>query len=380
MEAHENADAEEIIEMGTSMDTNINETENNEIEEKIVEVNEWTELDKIEAVQEVEEIEEVHEKIEDAHGEIEKVYEEIEEVPEPEKIVLKPGAQLAARREEMGMTQEQVADRLKMTLRKVRELEEDTFVDTHGVAITRGFIRAYSKVLHIDSDPLVAMFADASTQAIKYVPEQRREMAEPYVHSQPSYSDGRGRKKKSRKTVAYILFVIVLIAALVVGRNKGLLTFDFKKKTNTVKNGEQVVKPVASASDSNAPKEPGTALQEAQKNTTAAPAADGAQQATPAVPNAVPANANANTNANAAPLENALMVNFSAHTWIQVLRADSSVLFEYKGSPGDVQKIEIKEPVTLVVGDAASVQVEFRGSVITLQTNDRNAEARVDLK
>ncbi|HEY5801698.1 MAG TPA: helix-turn-helix transcriptional regulator, partial [Burkholderiaceae bacterium] len=69
----------------------------------------------------------------------------------------KPGTVLSRQREALGWSVEQVAEQLKMAPRQVLALEADDYAALPGLAIVRGFIRAYAKILKIDAAPLVAM-------------------------------------------------------------------------------------------------------------------------------------------------------------------------------------------------------------------------------
>jgi cytoskeleton protein RodZ len=68
-----------------------------------------------------------------------------------------PGAALAAAREAMGLTVEQVADQLKLAPRQVVAIEQGDYASLPNRAVTRGFIRAYAKAMRLDPVPLVAM-------------------------------------------------------------------------------------------------------------------------------------------------------------------------------------------------------------------------------
>ena len=70
-----------------------------------------------------------------------------------------PGRTLAAQREAMGWTVEQVADQLKLAVRQVVALEAGDYASLPGPAVVRGFVRAYAKIVKLDAVPLVAMIA-----------------------------------------------------------------------------------------------------------------------------------------------------------------------------------------------------------------------------
>ncbi|MBC7655825.1 MAG: helix-turn-helix domain-containing protein, partial [Frankiaceae bacterium] len=74
--------------------------------------------------------------------------------PDPTGI---PGQTLAAQREAMGWTVEQVADQLKLAVRQVVALEAGDYASLPSPAVTRGFVRAYAKIVKLDPVPLVAL-------------------------------------------------------------------------------------------------------------------------------------------------------------------------------------------------------------------------------
>src|SRR3569623_1232196 len=74
----------------------------------------------------------------------------------PNRQSISPGALLAACRQERGWTVEQVASQLNLAPRQIAALESDDYSALPGMAIVRGFIRAYAKLLKIDPSPMLA--------------------------------------------------------------------------------------------------------------------------------------------------------------------------------------------------------------------------------
>jgi len=77
--------------------------------------------------------------------------------PTSQQHASRPGAALAAAREAMGLSVEQVADQLKLAPRQVVAIEQGDYDALPNRAVTRGFIRAYAKAMRLDPAPLVAM-------------------------------------------------------------------------------------------------------------------------------------------------------------------------------------------------------------------------------
>jgi cytoskeleton protein RodZ len=67
------------------------------------------------------------------------------------------GGMLLAARQERNLTIQQVAEQLKLSPRQIVALEEDQFEKLPKMVIIRGFVRAYSKLLKIDADSVVAL-------------------------------------------------------------------------------------------------------------------------------------------------------------------------------------------------------------------------------
>src|ERR1700736_2109394 len=66
-----------------------------------------------------------------------------------------PGAQLAAQRQALNWSIEQVANQLNLAPRQIQAIEADNYAALPGMASVRGFIRAYAKLLKIDAAPLL---------------------------------------------------------------------------------------------------------------------------------------------------------------------------------------------------------------------------------
>jgi cytoskeleton protein RodZ len=102
------------------------------------------------------------------------------------------------------------------------------------------------------------------------------------------------------------------------------------------------------------------------------------QEATPAAPASEPA-AVAEP---AAPLsDTALRLSFRDRSWVEIRQADGEVLLSQNNAPGTVQTVDGVPPYTLVIGNAAKVDVEFRGRTVDLAaSSSRDGVARLRLE
>lgn len=281
----------------------------------------------------------------------------------------KPGAVLAARRVAAGLSEEQIASRLKMSVRQVRSLEADDYEALHGMATARGFVRAYARILQMDPEPLVASFTDKKKASAPASATQGKS-AEPFVKNREPFKKKRGNSGK----IAILLIIVVGI--LVVASNMNFFSFMDKFKKESAEKATPTVVPVSPAAPVTETKE------------TMPPAAD---QATPeskpadqVVANTVqtPAPQNAPVAVAQASAEKGslLVINFREKSWLQIQKKDGSVIAEYIGKPGEKRQLEVTEPVTVIVGFAPGVNMEFRGAPVDLVSGTSNSVAKVTLK
>ncbi|MDC8760758.1 helix-turn-helix domain-containing protein, partial [Janthinobacterium fluminis] len=131
-----------------------------------------------------------------------------------------PGAQLKAQREAMGWSVENVADLLKLAPRQVSALEEGDFAALPNLAVVRGFVRAYAKVVKLDAAPLVAM--------IEVNPEPSAEAAPPRREISASFSEARfpslTQRSSTKPAVWIVAAVVAAVAAALVAYKLGYVS------------------------------------------------------------------------------------------------------------------------------------------------------------
>src|SRR5664279_1627560 len=82
-----------------------------------------------------------------------------------------PTAVFAARRAELGLSLEDVANQLKFSPRLIESLEAGEFDKLPGSTFARGMLRSYAKLLKLDSAPILAQLG-ASGAGLARGPEQ----------------------------------------------------------------------------------------------------------------------------------------------------------------------------------------------------------------
>ncbi len=258
-----------------------------------------------------------------------------------------PGEILAARREEMRLSIEEVSTRLKLVPRQIAALEANDFAQLPGLATLRGFIRSYAKLLEIAPEPLIAMLANEPDPAIDAI-VARRPLPSPGFSGRRYSPPTRHRSAAQRLSgLAALILVFVGTMAYVVYSN------DWVRVPNI---------------DLDSARE---ALRVVSINTDPAKVADSSSADTnvPPVVTAPPSP------------ESALQLKANQDAWVEVIAVDGErKLVSKLMKAGTTELFEITEPVVLVVGNAAGIEAVLRGQSLNLRAAARDNVAKLSLK
>jgi cytoskeleton protein RodZ len=322
-----------------------------------------------------------------------------------------PGALLAAQREAMGWTVEQIADQLKLAVRQVKAVEAGDYAALPNMAVTRGFVRAYAKVLKMDATPLVAMLeVDAPASPEVVVP--RKDLSAKFSESRfPSMTE---RSSASSGWMLGLAAVVVVGAAGAYAYQAGLIPASlFERKEEEVKVADTappiettLVKPGEESSTLQQPNVPLISVppqgEQATEPAAAAPAPVAAAAPTvaavsppaptpaptPAPVAAAPAPTPAPTPAPAAPTVSAtangvghqLTLKVSEDSWVEIRRPGTTPLISRLVKAGSTETFDIKDPALLIVGKPNGVQATLAGAPLPLPTIPGGTISRVNIK
>lgn len=311
---------------------------------------------------------------------------------QPQGNLASAGAQLKAQREALGWPVEQVADQLKLAPRQVIALEEGDMAALPNLAVVRGFVRAYAKVVRLDAAPLVAMIEVHPAPAQDPAAPVRREISATFSESRfPSMT-----QRSSNQTPLWIAGAVAVVVAAAFGAYKlgyvpaSLLSSHAEKEaphadvgpveTTLIKPGQDLT-PVQTPSVPliSVPPPPGNDTQ------TGAPAASAIASAPAAVPPAaapVAATPAAVTPpaAAAAVGANALVLKVEQDSWVEIRRPGTTPLISRMVKAGSTETFDITGPATLVVGKPGVVQATLRGARLDLPTVAGGTISRVSIK
>lgn len=299
-----------------------------------------------------------------------------------------PGMQLSMRRQEFNWTVEQVASQLNLAPRQVLAMEADDYGALPGMAVARGFIRSYAKLLKLDSAPMLAQIAKAPGSAEQAIPLRR---AIPSTTFQPHRGATRGRQGgPSRLLLASGVIIAAGLAAVAFSQREQLAGFLPASVASLM---DRAPSPESAGAQPEEGKVVDTAVAvPLHQSGAVSPPADAAQApagmtpelssttspATAAAAPAAPAEAPA---AAAAPQEaDSLVLKMRQDSWVEIKRADNTTVLSRVLRAGSTETLPLSGPLTMTVGNARGVDATVRGAPLDLAGTTRNNVARVSVK
>lgn len=298
---------------------------------------------------------------------------------QPQEISIdSPGAYLSARRQALGWSIGQVADQIKLAPRQVLAIECDDYLALPPMVVTRGFIRAYAKCLKMDVAPLMAMVRSEVVPKIDEAPLRR---AIPMNFSESRFPLMGNRNSALSKWNMGVIFLILLLLSFLLAQRMGWLP-DLSKVTAaaSIIRDASIPEKISSHSENDVTalspevNKAGLAITSVVMQTSVATPKDASDAHVPVPVAAVPTSPNDTTG------KNQLMLRAHEDSWIEIKRADNSIVFSRILKAGEISKFEISEPVLLTIGNVAGMGVTFRGEELNARASGNGNVARINLK
>ncbi|CAE1148936.1 cytoskeleton protein RodZ [Serratia sp. Tan611] len=306
------------------------------------------------------------------------------EASQDKTVSMTTGERLRQAREQLGLSQQAVAERLCLKMSTVRDIEADNLSDDLASTFVRGYIRSYAKLVHVPEDELLpAMVKQTPVKMAKVAPMQ-------------SFSLGKRRKKRDGWLMSFtwlILFVVIGLTGAWWWQNHKAQQDEIANMANQssaqlsqqsegqsvplTDNNADTQTPAADAAPTPAPADSAPAAP-APSTPSVASGSDAAQQpavvapSQASIPDAAPADNAASLPtgdaAMAAPAvdPNALVMDFSADCWLQVTDASGKTLFSGMQKSGGKLNLTGSAPYKLTIGAPAAVQIQYQGKPVDL--------------
>ncbi|WP_426414651.1 RodZ domain-containing protein [Aestuariirhabdus sp. LZHN29] len=299
-----------------------------------------------------------------------------------------PGDLLLAAREKLGLSEQEVAERLKVTVDYVRALDSCAYDRLPGLTFTRGYIRGYAQLVELDPGEVIGQF-DA------FVGEQA-----------PSYNSATVPMKplKQPSSPAFRWIAYLLLAALVAaslfwwqGRSPDVALVPAEpSSTVAVTAAPAPLTAEESALETSAVVEAQEASVVVDSITPIAPMAPADAQ-TVAVPLTAPAN-EPEAEVVVAPetvsvpvvslpvaasegVEGPLLkIDFTRECWVEVRSESGNVMVASLRGIESPVSVKVSEPVRVLLGDVGAVSAfEFDGEPVVLANYTRGKIANLTL-
>ncbi|MDE2365730.1 MAG: helix-turn-helix domain-containing protein [Betaproteobacteria bacterium] len=313
-----------------------------------------------------------------------------------------PGQLLRAARVERGLSIQDVARQLRLSVRQVTALEEDDYGKLSSITFLRGFVRNYAKLLKMDAAPLLQRLQES------FPPPQTPTISYP-IEGIP-FPSGRNQGKLSR-IIGGVVFLVLSLLVYEIYRGNDLnlerRQTDARVETGTQTEPSGMAAPplqlppaiamnnvveadVPAAAKADAPPAATADVPPAKADVPSAKAAEApaigkkpaaqppAPQILPPATAAKPVNAlppkpagTEPSNTAVAPEamddgENVMRLSFEGESWVEIKDGRGKILLSRINSRGTQQVLHGKPPFSLKIGNAAEVRLVYNNKPVDL--------------
>lgn len=305
------------------------------------------------------------------------------------------GELLRIAREKAGLSQGEIASRLRMGIKQVRALEHDDYLAVPKGTFLRGFVRNFAKEVGVAPDVALRLLAEthqdaASITASAVVMPSQQNISVPTPGGQLA-------TPRARVLIAAVIATLVLAITWYWweyvkphradgGRPKVVAETKAVEVPIVVTAPTEVApSPNAGAAQENQPAQSATP----QPDTTlaAAPPASAASTATVALtpiqpPEPVAVVAAAPTKPRQTPSAGTGMLGFtfSGKSWVEVVDSTGKSVMDKTFKGGETEELVGRAPFSVVIGNAEVTRMAYNGKEIDLAPHTRASVARVTVK
>ncbi|WGY46219.1 cytoskeleton protein RodZ [Vibrio sp. ABG19] len=294
---------------------------------------------------------------------------------------VQPGTLLKQKREALGLTQKQVADRLRLRITIIQNLEDNNFKSDLVATFTRGYLRSYAKAVGLSESEIVDAF-------------EAMEGLQPQEQTMQSFSKKTKRDKHDSRimTITWIILLVIIgMSSLWWWQNNEQDTLKPDSAADAV--SAVVESTVAGNSDEMQPdfatiNGVDDEISAAQDSDAAEMVADTdmAEEPQPVADEQVASEQVVSEQAmpeESATTEqavaNLLTLNFTADCWIQVKDASGKTLSTGIKKAGQTLNLRGEKPLQVILGAPEGVSVTFASEPVDLSGYTSGKVARFTL-
>ncbi|USP03935.1 DUF4115 domain-containing protein [Vibrio sp. LQ2] len=287
---------------------------------------------------------------------------------------VQPGTLLKEKREALGLTQKQVADRLRLRVTIIQNIEENNFDSDLVATFTRGYLRSYAKAVGLAEHLVLDAFEESVTP-------------EPQEQTMQSFS----KKTKREKHDSRIMTITWIILLVIIGMSSLWWWQNNEQDTLKPDQGTEAVSAVADQAAAPATEEvqpefntiePTQAEAESDAQPSEEPTGDEmamedpmpAQEEAVVEPQTTPAASTAEATSG-----DLLTMNFSSDCWVQVKDATGKTLSTGIKKAGETLNLRGQKPLQVILGAPEGVSVTFASEPVDLSGYTSGKVARFTL-
>lgn len=305
-----------------------------------------------------------------------------------------PGRRLRVARQARGLTLDRVAAELHLSTSTIESLEHDDYDALPGQVFIVGYLRKYARVVGLDVEPLLAEYNNAA-------PQTGRTWLRPRVKPRNAGQVGSGHLVVRLVSIAILILLCGL--AFVWWQNQppdeeldtadgGTEQETAEQATTELTQEQRAPLPIESGEQA-APADPRPTADPPQAPEPEPPAAVAAEQQPPAE---VAADGPATSDANEAPEATAdttaedrektqtarpgeILMTFDGPCWVDVRDSERNYKLFGEMKKGDRHVLGGKAPYSVILGNAAAVQITVNGATFDLSAVSQGNVARFTL-
>lgn len=300
--------------------------------------------------------------------------EQIEDAPEqpesiPAVVRISVGEILRTAREAAGLQVADIAQTLKLGQRQVESVERGEWDALPGHTFTRGFVRNYARLMHVDPAPLMAELDVVLSKPVDTLAVPESSLDTVPVSSRP----------RDRAVVLFggVLVILAVLAYFLLPNDLAALREGAQSLVDSLSRKEAPVEQVTQSPPVEPAFPPGSSAEQTmtpQAVGDAAAVSGGSLGETPSLPVQEPAA----VAGNAVPQ---LRFVVTQESWLEVKDGDGAVLLSQRVAAGSEPVLQSgKGPLSVAIGFAPGVKLFLRGQPVDLASYTRGDVARLVLE
>lgn len=267
-----------------------------------------------------------------------------------EQGTLLPGQRLRAEREHQGLTEEQAADRMNLSVTYLKALEADDYERLPQATFIKGYIRNYARLLGLPSDELANTF------------QQLVDEEKPRHHEESLDSLQPRPKRPANLTLMGIGVALIAIVLLLwwsqIDEGQSVPPTSDQAATTQSQAGQATQQPAPAT---------GPEKKQADRNAPAKTAESGNKSSTATSSGTQETKASPTTQQQSV---DHLTIQFSKDCWVEVTDGSGTMLYQGVKSGGGTLGLQGQAPFSVKVGNAAGVDsVKVNGKLVTIPSS-----------